>query len=183
MKFSLLKLFSFTIVSFSCNLYATLPLHVTQQQLAGQKENYTSYLKKLSQKLSNTPSFIRDAYAKNVMNLTQAECDAIPVSYPFLCEKKYASLLSQFTNEKILDIINQLLDAYHIKTALVSSLRKKEEILHQLLHEYNCFLLNLPIATTTKQLASLVEKKKIDITKLCEAQLAEFFIKFLLEYQ
>lgn len=156
-----------------------LPCSVSKQHLVADKKAYTKYLDALCWKISYTPSWLRDGVIKG-MGLSQEECDAIPASYPFLCDEWYMRVMVQFTTDELVAMINELLQMYH-DSFVSGNFRAKEKHLHGIVHKFNCLILELPDSTTTKKLAQLVEAKKIDLGLLCKAQLAGFYLKFLLE--
>lgn len=177
------KLFVITLLILSTlsslTLAHMLPTSVTQHEVLNHKAHYTKYLEGLSTKLNLTPSWLRDTVARG-MGFEQWECDAIPASYPFLCDKEYKNELPLLGSTDVITVINELLQKFHARYRHLSNHRQMEAALHSIIHEYMCQKLNLPASTTAKELSKLVSKGNINIRTLCRAQLAAFFVKFLL---
>jgi hypothetical protein len=115
-----------------------------------------------------------------VLGLSQTEIDAIPVSFPFLYGEKYKGVFHLLETPETIRLINLLMVQFENKSGGLSS-GKKRELLHQLIHELVLKELGLVPTTTTKQLAKLVSKGTISISRLSEVQLASFFVKFYLD--
>lgn len=157
-----------------------LPTSVTQQNVLSHKAHYTKYLEGLSTKLNLTPSWLRNCVARG-MGCEQWECDAIPASYPFLCDKEYKNELPLLSSTEVIEAINELLQRFTQRYAHLTNHRQMEAAIHTIIHEYICKKLSLPASTTAKELSKLVSKGKVNIRILCRAQLAAFYIKYLLE--
>lgn len=151
---------------------------INQSKVQQGSKSYRKYLEDMSWKVS-APWPLIEASA-NVLGLSQTEIDAIPVSFPFLYGEKYKGVFHLLETPAIIGLINFLMVQFENKSGGLSS-AKKRELLHQLIHELVLKELGLALTTTTKQLATLVSKGTISISRLSEIQLAAFFVKYYLD--
>lgn len=136
-------------------------------------------LESLSWQLSSPWSVIK--VTASAMGYSQVEIDAIPVSFPFLCEGKYKQHLGKLDSPEMVALINQIFDTFVQRNGSHLSKRKQNELIHAIIHEVVLEGLGLAATTTTKQLADLVARKQVSINRLCEMQVAAFFVKFHLD--
>jgi hypothetical protein len=153
---------------------------VTKEILAQQKDAYEKYLSGLSWQLAAPESVIfAGAQAKKY---TKPEVDAIPASYPFLYDEGYKKIIGNFVSDFQVEKINWLLESYEEALRLKNpeTYYAKRTLLHEVFQQKNIQYLNLNPSTTTEQIAQKVKLRQVNMERLFEIQLAEFFVKFYL---
>jgi hypothetical protein len=157
-------------------------MYVTKEILIRNKNDYFDWLNKLYKQIKWIPTTVIKISAVNIEGYTQQEADAIPAAYPFLCEQIYKQLIDTLISEQRIIEINELLKSYDeaIIRCKPTTYSEKRTVLHTIFHEKNIEYLGLPQSTTTKDIATKVERGDIDIKKLCDIQLSEFFVKYYL---
>ena len=164
---------------FSISLFFGIDVYGITIDFVGNRAPFIAYLKSLGRQLSFPwPIINTGARAKG---FTQQEIDAIPVGIPFLYEEKYKLIISEYDNASFQEDVDCLIELFTKEVSGIASQRKKEEILHRIIHGYVLRALKLPSNMSTKELARLVESKKINVHLLCKVQLPAFFVKYLLE--
>lgn len=172
-KYILLFFLSFNVSNFVFARHVLSRLDVQSHV-----KSYRQYLVKLSWEVS-VPWSVILASAK-VLGLSQAEIDAIPISFPFLYDEKYKTVFELLDTQETIDQINFLIQKFESQSKSLS-LCQKRQLLHQFIHELILKELGLPSGTTTKELAKIVAKGSLSIRRLCEIQLSGFFVKYYLK--
>jgi len=145
--------------------------------IRSRSKGFKRYLKGLSWQMAAPWSVIQ--MSAKALGLSQIEIDAIPVAFPFLYEERYKQVFGKLETNDMIELTNRLLKQFQdLGSSLTSS--KKRELLHHLVHILVIQELGLASSTTTKQLADMVSKNQVSIERLCEIQLAAFFVKYYL---
>lgn len=142
-------------------------------------DGFSKYLANLHGKMS-FPTFVIKAGA-HAQGYSQPEVDGIPASFPFICESKYKSFLYLLSDTETEALVNKLLDMFTQATTRVSDHALRRKKLHEIIHRLNLEIFGLNPNTSTKKFSEMVEKRQLDVNKLCRVQIAMFFVKYYLD--
>lgn len=143
-------------------------------------KKFEHYLNNLRNSMRLPTSIIKQSM--KLLGYSQEEIDAVPIAFPFIYDQKYKSVWHDLTLDTFAIEANDLLRILKpIFEQVVKNAQTRRKRVHECIHQWNCRKMGLPLTTTTKDLALLVEKRQIDLEQFFHYQLVQFFVKFYLD--
>jgi hypothetical protein len=152
--------------------------YISFNEVQQRKPDFIKYLDNTRKRINIPTWLITKGMQLSRNHYTTQEIDAVPIAFPFFCERKYEEVFGFCDSDEFLQEVNKLLAMVEATCVGIKDTIKKRIKTHQIIHQWNCQKLRLPAATTTKQLAHMVEKRQIDINTFCKYQLVQFFVKY-----